>query len=110
MMDSRDKKAAVAAYKERKSASGIYALRCAEAGKVWVGHAPDLDAIMNRTQFTLRMGNHRATGLQQAWNAYGGDSIVFEELERFEEDAIPQGEALKVRLVSYRDRLDALAL
>jgi hypothetical protein len=32
-----DRKAAVAAYKERKSACGIYALRCGPSGEVWVG-------------------------------------------------------------------------
>ena len=51
-----DRKAATAAYKERKSVCGIYALRCAPSGEVWVGYAGDMEKIRNRLDFILRSG------------------------------------------------------
>jgi hypothetical protein len=59
-MKTEDRKAAVTAYKERKVESGIYAIRCAASGEVWVGSAPNLSTIQNRLWFTLR--HRRAAG------------------------------------------------
>lgn len=36
-MTGEDRKAAIAAYKERKVIGGVYAVRCAATGEVWVG-------------------------------------------------------------------------
>jgi hypothetical protein len=36
------RKAAVAAYKDRKVAAGIYVVRCAATAQQWAGSAPDL--------------------------------------------------------------------
>ena len=49
-----DRKAAVAAYKERKAIPGIYAVRCAATGQAWVGQTPDLTTVRNRIWFSLR--------------------------------------------------------
>jgi hypothetical protein len=57
-MDGETRRAAVAAYKERKPRMGIYAVRCAVTGQCWVGRAMDLAKIQNRLWFTLRMGNN----------------------------------------------------
>jgi len=109
-MDTSSKKAVIAAYKNREANAGIYALRCAEAGQQWVGYAPDIDAIMNRVVFSLRLGNHISKPLQAAWNRYGADCLVLEEIERFEPEKIPAGEALKARLAHWRQELGALPL
>lgn len=108
IMSSIDRKAATAAYKKRDVPAGIYALTCAETGQRWVGHSPDLDAMPNRLWFTLRLGNHRAIGLQAAYSRYGQDAIAIDVLERFEDDVRPEGAALKERLTFWRDRIDAL--
>ncbi len=76
-----DKKAAKAAYKERKSVAGIYAVRCGASGQVWVGHTPTLGTIQNRIWFTLRQANHPDPGLQSAWAAHGPAGFAFEVLE-----------------------------
>ena len=55
-MNRETRKAAVAAYKERKAEPGIYAVRCMASGQAWVGGAPDLATIWNRVSFTLRQG------------------------------------------------------
>src|ERR1051325_4028100 len=88
-MDKDQRKAAIAAYKERKPAVGIYALRCCATGQVWVDQTLTLDTIRNRLWFSLRQGRRPLPGLQQAWSAHGGDSFAFEELERLPEDVPP---------------------
>jgi hypothetical protein len=107
-----DKKAAKAAYRERKSVAGIYAVRCAATGQVWVGHTPNLGAVQNRLRFTLRQGNHPDAALQRAWNEQGGVGFAFEEVERVKEDDLSltgDGE-LKKRAAAWRQRLGALDL
>jgi hypothetical protein len=65
-MRGDEKKAAIVAYKERKSVAGIYSVRCKTSGKVWVGQSPNLDSIRNRIWFMLRLGSHRNRSLQSA--------------------------------------------
>ncbi|HEX3936900.1 MAG TPA: GIY-YIG nuclease family protein, partial [Xanthobacteraceae bacterium] len=105
-----DKKAAKAAYRERKSVAGIYAVRCAVTGQVWVGHTPNLGAVQNRLWFTLRQKNHPDAVLQRAWNEQGGAGFAFDEVERMKEDDLSftgDGE-LKKRAAAWRQRLGAL--
>lgn len=107
-MNTTDRRAAIAAYKERKAAPGIYALRAGDA--TWIGYTPDLGTVRNRLDFTLRMGSHRAPGLQDAWNRGGPDSITFETVERFFPDAVPAGAALKDRLAVWLRERNAAPL
>ena len=61
---TEDRKAAIAAYKERKVIGGVYAVRCTATGEVWVGQWPNLATIQNRIWFTLRQGSHPNPDLQ----------------------------------------------
>lgn len=74
-MKTEDKKAAIAAYKERKAIVGIYVVRCLTSGKIWIGQSTNLDTIQNRLWFTLRLGNHPCRDLQRAWNHVGHRTI-----------------------------------
>ncbi len=56
-MKTIDRKAAIAAYKERKPAVGIYLIRCRASGQCWIGASPTLETIQNRHWFTLRQGS-----------------------------------------------------
>ncbi len=85
-MQGEDRKAAVAAYKERKVESGIYAVRCVPSDQVWVGSATDLSTIQNRLWFTLRQGNNPHRSLQEAWAAHGIEAFTFEAVERLKDD------------------------
>ena len=85
-MIKEDRKAAVAAFKERSRPAGIYVVRCTATGEAWIGQNPDLEAIQNRLWFTLRLGSHRTTRLQQAWQEHGADHFVFEVVERVPDD------------------------
>ena len=87
-MDAETRKAAVAAWKERKAQAGIYAIHCAASGETWVGAAPDLATIQNRIWFTLRQGSSTHRSLQAAWKAHGVDSFRFEIAERLPEEEI----------------------
>lgn len=88
-MERTDRKAAIAAYKERKVAAGIYSLRCMATGQCWVGRAPDLSTIENRLRFALRHDANMRASLRVAVREHGVSSIGFEVLERFEEDDLP---------------------
>lgn len=88
-MNQERRKAAIDAYKERKVAAGIYAVRCAASHECWVGQAPDLSTIQNRLWFTLRFGSCRQASLQGAWNRHGTEAFTFEIVETIEEEAEP---------------------
>ncbi len=88
-MSGERRKAAVAAYRERKVEAGIYGIRCTASGQLWVGSAPDLSTIQNRLWFTLRQGSNPHRSLQQAWAAHGSEAFVFEIVERLINDPDP---------------------
>lgn len=111
-MKSEDKKAAVSAYKERKSVAGIYVVRCVPSGQLWVGQAPNVDTVQNRLWFSLRSGGDPHRDVQRAWTTHGPDSFTFETLERLEDEDLPyvRQAQLKARLVHWRTMLEAGAI
>ncbi|MDF1855627.1 GIY-YIG nuclease family protein [Pseudooceanicola sp.] len=104
-----ERKAAVAAWGEEKRRAGIYALRCAARGLIWVGSASDLDTIWNRQSFSLRGGNHPQRDLQAAWTDEGAESIAFEVLETLGDEVEPvaRPRALKERRAAWSETLAA---
>jgi hypothetical protein len=108
---SIDRKAAIAAYKERKSAVGLYVVRCAASGQAWVGQALDLEKVKNRIWFTLRQGGHPCRSLQAAWNAHGAVGLSFAECERLDEEdtetAYLRDALLKERMAHWLSELRA---
>ncbi|WP_210490843.1 GIY-YIG nuclease family protein [Microvirga antarctica] len=112
-MKSADRKAATAAYKERKTAPGIYVVRCIPTGDQWVGRAPDLATIQNRIWFSLAQGAQPQRALQAAWTTHGAESFVFEEVERLEDEetlAYVRDGILKERLAHWCATLGAKAI
>jgi len=111
-MRDDERRAARAAYNERKAVAGVYAVRCVASGEVWVGQTRDLDKVWNRILFTLRgdASPHRA--LQAAWNAEGEAAFAFEALERLEEEALDfaKQSALNERTAHWRAALAAAAI
>lgn len=109
---SIDRKAAIAAYKERKTIAGIYVVRCAASGEAWVGQAPNLETIQNRIWFSLRQGGHTCRSLQAAWNAHGEAGLAFAECERLEDEetAYVRNALLKERALHWRAELKAEAI
>ncbi|QND53273.1 GIY-YIG nuclease family protein [Phyllobacterium sp. 628] len=111
-MKHDERKAALAAYKERKTVGGIFAILCIPTGQRWVGRAPDLGTIQNRIWFTLRQGIHRQRSLQEAWNGYGEAAFSFTETERFDDDlpAYARDRISKDRIAHWCTELGAKAI
>lgn len=111
-MNSEDKKAAVAAYKERETVAGIYTVRCLVTGQRWAGRTPDLSKIQNRLWFSLRQGNCPHRSLQAAWREQGAEKFVLEEVERLEaeESTYIRQQTLKARLAYWCTVLPAEAI
>jgi hypothetical protein len=108
-MNGDHRKAAVGAYKERKVAAGIYAVRCMPSRETWVGRAPDLSTIPNRLWFTLRQGSNPHHSLQAAWREHGPDAFKFEIVEQLEEEDLTyaRDRLLKERLAQWANELRA---
>ena len=108
-MDKTAKRAAVAAYKERKTQAGVFAVRCTASGEVWVGATPTLDTIQTRLWFGFRQGASRPIELQNAWKQHGEASFSFEPLETYDEESatLMQREWLKDRAAHWRQTLGA---
>ncbi|MCK1737759.1 GIY-YIG nuclease family protein [Bradyrhizobium sp. 138] len=106
---SINRKAAIAAYKERKTIAGIFVVRCAASGEAWVGQAPNLETIQNRIWFSLRQGSHTCRSLQAAWTTHGEAGLTFAECERLddEDSAYVRNALLKERLLHWRTELKA---
>ena len=111
-MDWDQRKAAVAAYRERKAAAGIYAVVCQASGQRWIGRALDLSTVQNRLWFTLRQGSYPHTALQAAWNQHGPNAFGLEVVERLEDEALAyvRDGLLKDRLSHWRAALGAEAI
>lgn len=108
-MDTKAKKAAAEQYKKRESVAGIYCLRSAATGSVWVGHARDIEAIGNRVRFTLRTRAHQSKSLQAVFDAHGDGDISMEELELLDAEQLAAGpdRILRERAAEWRERLGA---
>ena len=112
-MDRQSRKAAVAAFRERKSEPGIYALTCRPTGERWVGRASDLATIWNRLSFALKMASTPHRSLQAAARAHGPEAFAFEVVERIEDadaSAALVSVILRKRLDHWRDALGATAI
>jgi hypothetical protein len=109
---TRGERAAIAAYKERKTPAGIYAVRCAAAGRCWVGAALDIGAIRNRLWFTLRLGSNPHRSLQDAWRQHGEDGLTFAPIETLDDDltGYARDRTLKERLAFWNSELNAEAI
>lgn len=108
-MDRQDRKAAVAAYKERRPAWGLFVVQCTATGQAWLGCSRHVDTQKNGLWFTLRQGASPFAGLQAAWNAHDEIDFRFEELERLGDDypEIGRMDELKRRRTLWAGRLGA---
>lgn len=112
MTTKASRKDAIARYKQRELARGVFSVRCVPTGRVWVGASPNLEAARNSTWFMLRSDSHRARDLQEDWNAHGEGAFRFDVLETLEPDLLPMAvaDALKAKKRQWAERLSAPAL
>ena len=111
-MQRQDRKAAIAAYKQRRSAWGVYAVICTATGEAWVGHSRHVDTQQNGLWFALNLGRSPHSSLQTAWKTHGEEEFKFEELERLRDDfpEFNRMDELKKRQTLWCSRLSASAL
>ncbi len=112
LVDPQSRKAAIASYKERKPAYGVFAVICNATGEAWVGCSRTVDTHQNRLWFALRLGSSPHQGVQAAWNEHGGDAFRFEELDRLGDDfsELYRMDELKRRQKLWLARFEANAL
>jgi len=87
MISKEQKKDAISKFKERKARAGVFAVRSAQSGTVWVGTSRNLDAAKNGIWFSLRIGAHRDKPLQNEWNAARESALSYEVIESIEDNA-----------------------
>ena len=111
-MEKQDRKAAIAQFKERKAASGVFAVICTATGEVWVGTSRNLDAQQNSLWFSLRHGSLPFRALNEAWTVHGEKEFRFEELDRLKDDfsELLRADELKKRQKLWGARLHASLL
>lgn len=111
-MKGEARKAAIAAYKERKVVGGIYLVRCEASGEVWVGQWPDIETIQTRLWFTLRQRTNPHKELLEAWCRHGEAQFRFEVLEKLEEEksSYIRASKLKEKASYWREKLGANAV
>jgi hypothetical protein len=111
-MNREDRKAAIAAYKERKPAFGVYAVICEATGQAWVGRSRHLETQQNGLWFALRQDGSPHRALRAAWTLHGEAAFRFETLDVLREDfpALMRMDELKKRQALWAARLGATAL
>ena len=111
-MTQSDRNALTAAYKERKTVAGVFAVICSATGEVWVGRSLHVETHRNGLWFSLRMGGYPNPELQSAWRLHGEDGFRFEELDRLSTDlsSLERDGELKRRAALWQARLQARAL
>ena len=101
------------AWTERKRLQGVFAVRCAPTGQVWVSASRNLDTKENNLWFALRNGGHPNRVVQAAWNAHGGGAFSYGIVEELSDEGLTQvgfADRLKARERHWREALAATAL
>jgi hypothetical protein len=109
-MDKQSRRQVVRDYKERKVSQGIFAVRCAVSGEVWVGQSRNLEQQQNGIWFGLRQGGHPNPALRAAWASHGEAAFAFEVLETITDEklsAYERANRLKDRDAHWRAQLGA---
>lgn len=84
-MDTKTNKELKEEYKQKKFKVGVFQLRNAATGKIFIGSSVNLDAMWNRIQMQLNYGNFHIEALQKDWKEYGADKFKYEILSEIEQ-------------------------
>ncbi|MDP1875304.1 GIY-YIG nuclease family protein [Phenylobacterium sp.] len=111
-MTPSTRKAQIAAYKERPTIAGVFAVICNATGQAWVGQSRHVDTQQNGLWFALRQGSSPYRALQAAWKTHGGEAFRFEILDRLPEDYsdLRRKDELTKRAALWRARLEGEGL
>jgi hypothetical protein len=73
-----------AAYKREPRPMGVYVVRNTVTKTGYLGASVDLDGILNRRRFEVRMGSHMNKALEAEMKAHGAEAFAFEVTDRLE--------------------------
>src|SRR5262249_14739876 len=85
-------------YKESEPQAGIFQIKNAMTGRVFLGSSLNLHGPLNKHRFMLKIGAHPCARLQKDWNLYGPEAFSFEVLavvEKKDEPGFSVEDALK---------------
>jgi len=60
---------------------GIYRISCSQENKVYIGSSVNIARRWMEHRRDLNKGTHHCNQLQEAWDAYGDESFIFETVE-----------------------------
>jgi hypothetical protein len=83
-MENKSRKEMTAAYKERKTLGGVYAIKNLKNGKIHLEVTANLQSSQNRFEFSRNTGSCVTPLLQKDWKDYGAENFAFEILEKIE--------------------------
>jgi hypothetical protein len=83
-MDKQKRKELKQDYLQSARPAGVIAIRCKVNGKVLFVSSLNLNGVLDRHEFQLRLGGHYNKELQKDWNTYGRENFTFEILEQLE--------------------------
>lgn len=89
-MENNRKKQLKDAYKNSKPSMGVYQIKNAVTGKIYIGITQNLKGTMNGNLFKLDAGMFKDRELQQEWNKYGKNEFeqtILAELD-YEENEV----------------------
>lgn len=113
-MDKNERKAAVAAYKQRKITGGVFRIANRETGRRLLMADLDLKGAENRFRFSQATGSCTYGKLSGDWARYGGTVFEFEALEEIEKKEEQSMEAFREELTLllelWTEREDPAAL
>ena len=88
---------------------GLFKIESKLSGNYCLYATQDLQSLMNRFRFQLKMGSHPDKSLQREWNQKGADNFVIEVLERLDydkdESKTDYGEELELLRMIWGDKL-----
>jgi hypothetical protein len=71
-------------YKQTQRAMGIFLIRNVVTDKVFLAAGLNLEGVINRHKFQLKIGKHPNLDLQADWNILGSTNFAFEILDQME--------------------------
>jgi group I intron endonuclease len=96
------------AYKQNPPPAGVYQIKNAVNGKIFIGSCLDLPGKRNSQHFQLKLGSHHNKELQADWNLYGPDAFSFEVLETLKTAETPPADRRKAVTALEDEWLTAL--
>lgn len=84
-LSPQNRRALTRQYKDNVRPAGVFVVRNATSGRVYVSGSLDVEGAMNRARFELNLRSHRNKALLNDWLAHGAAQFTFEVIDRVKE-------------------------